>query len=660
MPPSSNNRGEGNAIPRINILSKHVSELIAAGEVVERPASVVKELIENSIDAGATAVTVEIQNGGVSFIRVTDDGCGIAREDVTNAFVSHATSKLLDVEDLDRIATLGFRGEALASISAVSRVTMLTKTAQELAGTEAVVEGGSTVTVSDAGCPVGTTILVRDLFYNTPARMKFLKKDVAEGNAVAACVQRVALSHPEVSFRLIREQKTVLHTAGDASLLSCAYGVFGREFAAGLIETAHDYAGVSVKGLVSKPEESRSTRGMQHFFVNGRYVRTRTAMAALEEAFKGSIMVGRFPSCVLHIAVAYDTVDVNVHPAKIEVRFVNERAVFDAVYFAVKNALIKADMPPKLSSAQTTKQLYHAMQPPQPKETVEQQRILSAPPKQTVPAQQNPAPFVQMTAQEYRAAVISPDEPKLSLRDDVAPIYGQRRAAIMWTPPEKASPAPPTQAVVTEPVLHNQQAEPKPIVEHKPQPEQTPVRLIGEAFDTYILVQRGDDILVVDKHAAHERIIYERLKAQHRTLVSQTLLSPVTVTLPQEEYTAVTQSLAALEEMGFHFEDFGGGAILVREFPLELAKEDIAAVLSELADSLIKGKRSVTPHVIDELYHSIACRSAVKAHDTSDKSELTRLLDILAQNSELRHCPHGRPVAVAIEKKELEKRFGRV
>lgn len=628
--------------------------------MVERPASVVKELIENSIDAGATSVTVEIQNGGVSFIRVTDDGCGIAREDVTNAFVSHATSKLLDVEDLDHIATLGFRGEALASISAVSRVTMLTKTAQELAGTEAVVEGGSTVMVSDAGCPVGTTILVRDLFYNTPARMKFLKKDVAEGNAVAACVQRVALSHPEVSFRLIREQKTVLHTAGDASLLSCAYGVFGREFAAGLIETAHDYAGVSVKGLVSKPEESRSTRGMQHFFVNGRYVRTRTAMAALEEAFKGSIMVGRFPSCVLHIAVAYDTVDVNVHPAKIEVRFVNERAVFDAVYFAVKNALTKADMPPKLSSAQTTKQLYHAMQPPLPKETVEQQRILSAPPKQTVPAQQSPAPFAHMTAQEYRAAAISPDEPQLSLRDDAAPIYGQRRAAIMWTPPVQVSPAPPTQAVVTEPVLHNQQAEPEPIAEHKPQPEQTPVHLIGEAFDTYILVQRGDDILVVDKHAAHERIIYERLKAQHRTLVSQTLLSPVTVTLPQEEYTAVTQSLAALEEMGFHFEDFGGGAILVREFPLELAKEDIAAVLSELADSLIKGKRSVTPHVIDELYHSIACRSAVKAHDTSDKSELTRLLEILAQNSELRHCPHGRPVAVAIEKKELEKRFGRV
>ncbi len=430
--------------------------------------------------------------------------------------------------------------------------------------------------------------------------------------------------------------------------------MFGREFAAGLIEIAHEYAGVSVKGLVSKPEESRSTRGMQHFFVNGRYVRTRTAMAALEEAFKGSIMVGRFPSCVLHLAVAYDAVDVNVHPAKIEVRFINERALFDAVYFAVKNALTKTDAPPKLTSAQTTKQLHHAMQPPLPKETVEQQRLASLPPKQTVLEQQSPAPFARMTAQEYRAAAIRPDEPQLSLRDEAAPIYGQRRAAIVWTPPEKETR---TEAM---PELQKQEAEPEPITGQNLPPEPTPVRLIGEAFDTYILVQRDNDILVVDKHAAHERIIYERLKAQHCTLVSQTLLAPVTVTLPQEEYTAVTQSMGALAEMGFHFEDFGGGDILVREFPLELAKEDIAAVLGELADNLIKGKRSVTPHVIDELYHSIACRSAVKAHDTSDKTELTRLLDILAQNAELRHCPHGRPVAVVLEKKELEKRFGRV
>ncbi len=628
--------------------------------MVERPASVVKELIENSIDAGATAVTVEIKNGGVSFIRVTDDGCGIAREDVTNAFVSHATSKLLNAEDLDHIATLGFRGEALASISAVSRVTMLTKTAQELAGTEAVVEGGSTVSVSDAGCPVGTTIIVRDLFYNTPARMKFLKKDVAEGNAVAACVQRVALSHPEVSFRLIREQKTTLHTAGDASLLSSAYGVFGREFAAGLIEAAHEYGGISVKGLVSKPEESRTTRGMQHFFVNGRYVRTRTAMAALEEAFKGSIMVGRFPSCVLHIGVAYDAVDVNVHPAKIEVRFVNERAVFDAVYFAVKNALAKSDTPPKLSSSYTAKELHHAMQPPPPKEIVEQQRISSAPLNHASSLQHSPAPFARMTAQEYRAATVQPEQPQLSLRDEATPAYGQRKTAILYTPPQNEPPAPHAETAHEVPLPPVQVVAPQPAYEQGTLSEPTPARLIGEVFDTYILVQRGDDILVVDKHAAHERIIYERLKAQNRALVSQTLLAPVTVTLAQEEYTAVTEGIQALAELGFYLEDFGGGAILVREFPLELAKEDIAAVLGELADNLMKGKRSVTPHVIDELYHSIACRSAVKAHDTSDEKELTRLLEILAQNAELRHCPHGRPVAVAIEKKELEKRFGRV
>ncbi len=627
---------------------------------MERPASVVKELIENSVDAGAASITVEIKNGGVSFIRVTDDGCGIAREDVPRAFISHATSKITEEKDLDFIATLGFRGEALASIAAVSRVTMLTKTAEELAGTEAVVEGGGEPALSDAGCPVGTTIIVRDLFYNTPARMKFLKKDVAEGNAVAACVQRVALSHPEVSFRFIREQKTVLHTSGDANLLSCAYGVFGREFAAGLIEAAHVHEGVDVKGLVSKPEESRATRGMQHFFVNGRYVRTRTAMAALEEAFKGSIMAGRYPSCVLHVTLAYDTVDVNVHPAKIEVRFVNERAVFDAVYFAVKNALMQFDTPPKLQSAQghTTRRAVH---PPKPSEIAEQQRLGFAsykpdPSSKEVQPENTPPVFTRMTADEYRAIAARGDEKPLALRDESAPIYGAKRAETVWTPPERKLHEPPRKAAV----LTIPEQPSFPSAENPPQPQSDEMRLIGEAFDTYILVQKGDDILVVDKHAAHERIIYERLKAQNRTLVSQTLLAPATITLPQEEYTALVENLAPLTEAGFHIEDFGDGMVLVREFPLELAKEDIAAVLGELAENLIKGRRSVTSHVIDELYHSIACRSAIKANDTSSKAELAHLLDILAHNSELRHCPHGRPVAIAIKKKELEKRFGRV
>lgn len=652
-----------------------MADLIAAGEVVERPASAVKELIENSIDAGATTITVEIKNGGVSFIRVTDDGCGIAREDVPRAFVSHATSKVLDADDLDRIATLGFRGEALASIAAVSRVTMLTKTADELAGTQAVVEGGSAPEITDAGCPVGTTIIVRDLFYNTPARMKFLKKDVAEGNAVAACVQRIALSHPEISFRFIREQKTVMHTAGDANLLSCAYGVFGREFATGLIETNHEYAGVTVKGLISKPEESRSTRGMQHFFVNGRYVRTRTAMAALEEAYKGSIMVGHFPSCVLHISLAYDAVDVNVHPAKIEVRFVNERAVFDAVYFAVKNALTASYTPPKLVSQQPPKQIQTAIKPPV-REIVEQQRIPIPTSKPQTVLHEKPETFTRMTAQEYRANVLKeeplaaakdiqdkplvtiPEQPPLSLRDDVVPVYGEKKVATVWIPPNQEEI--PQQKMELEPAPAAPILQKKPAAQTtEPQPESVAIRMIGEVFDTYILVQRGDDVLVVDKHAAHERIIYERLKEQNKALVSQTLLAPVTVTLPQEEYTAITENLSSLAEAGFHLEDFGGGAILVREFPLELAKEDISAVLSELADNLLKGRRSVTPHVIDELYHSIACRSAIKAHDTSTKEELAHLLDILAQHSELHHCPHGRPVAIAIEKKELEKRFGR-
>ena len=635
---------------RIQVLPKQVAELIAAGEVVERPASVVKELVENSIDAGASSVTVEIQNGGVSYIRVTDDGCGILREDVHNAFVSHATSKIKGEDDLYNIGTLGFRGEALASIAAVARVSLLTRTAEELAGTSVQVEGGQILSVEDAGCPVGTTIIVRDLFYNTPARMKFLKKDVSEANAVAACLDRIALSHPEVSLRFIREQKTTLHTSGDNNLLSCAYGVFGRDFAKGLIEASYESDGVSAGGLISKPEESRATRGMQYFFVNGRFVRTRTAMAALEEAFKGSIMVGKFPSCILNITMPYHLVDVNVHPAKVEVRFVNERMVFDAVYFAAKNALAALNEPPKLQ----VKAVQQMFQPQMDKP--EQQRIT---------VQKQPAAFSTVSSVQYR-------ETLPQFRDESSPLYSSR-----GKPAEITVSLPPKQTVlqneeamvypVNEPEtaqLHKQTAEntlpEKPPVTQRQIEQEYPAKLIGEAFDTYILLQKGEDILVVDKHAAHERILYERLKAQHKQLTAQTLLTPVTVTLPKEEYAAITESLERLAELGFAFEDFGTGSILVREFPLELAQEDIHAVVAELAESLIKNKRSVTPHVIDELFHSIACRSAIKAHDKSEPKELLELIELLAENNELKHCPHGRPIVAAIEKKELEKRFGRV
>ncbi len=643
---------------RITVLPKQVAELIAAGEVVERPASVVKELVENSIDAGATSITVEIQNGGVSFIRVTDDGSGILRDDVRNAFVSHATSKISGADDLYSIGTLGFRGEALASIAAVARVSLLTRTADELAGTSVTAEGGVILSVEDAGCPVGTTIVVRDLFYNTPARMKFLKKDVSEANAIAACLDRIALSHPEVSLRFIREQKTTLHTSGDNNLLSCAYGVFGRDFAKGLIDAEYEADGVRAQGLISKPEESRATRGMQYFFVNGRFVRTRTAMAALEEAFKGSIMVGRFPSCILNISLPYHQVDVNVHPAKVEVRFVNERVVFDAVYFAVKNALTALDAPPKLASKpvphiQSTQQLF---QPPV-REVPEQQRLQEAKPQQV---------FTTVTAAQFR-------DLQPQFHDTSPPLYASRGKPATLT----VDLLPDRPKVQEAPLLHK---EIEPMVElgvlpqqafippaadapakAQPQPPQDiPATLVGEVFDTYILLQKGEDILVVDKHAAHERILYEQLKAQHRTLTSQTLLVPVTVTLPKEEYAAITESLARLAEAGFEFEDFGTGSILVREFPLELAREDISAVVAELAASLLKNKRSVTPQVIEDLFHSIACRAAVKAHDKTGAPELLELIRILSENGELKHCPHGRPIVVAIEKKELEKRFGRV
>lgn len=641
---------------RIQVLPKQVAELIAAGEVVERPASVVKELVENSIDAGAFSITVEIQNGGVSYIRVTDDGCGILREDVQNAFVSHATSKIKGEDDLYNIGTLGFRGEALASIAAVARVSLLTRTAEELAGTSVQAEGGQILSVEDAGCPVGTTILVRDLFYNTPARMKFLKKDVSEANAVAACLDRIALSHPEVSLRFIREQKTTLHTSGDNNLLSCAYGVFGRDFAKGLIEASYESDGVSAGGLISKPEESRATRGMQYFFVNGRFVRTRTAMAALEEAFKGSIMVGKFPSCILNITMPYHLVDVNVHPAKVEVRFVNERMVFDAVYFAAKNALAALNEPPKLQT-KAVQHMTHIQQIFQPQtEKPEQQRII---------VQKQPPAFSTISSEQYR-------ETLPLFHDASPPLYssiGKPAELTVSLPSEKAvhrrtesavqSVQEPETTQIHKPVSAETLPQKLPIIQRQIEND-SPAKLIGEAFDTYILLQKGEDILVVDKHAAHERILYEQLKAQHRQLTAQTLLTPVTVTLPKEEYAAITENLERLSELGFALEDFGTGSILVREFPLELAKEDIHAVVAELAGNLIKNKRSVTPHVIDELFHSIACRSAIKAHDKSDTKELLELIEQLSENNELKHCPHGRPIVVAVEKKELEKRFGRV
>lgn len=635
-------------MPHIQVLDKHTAELIAAGEVVERPSSVVKELLENTIDAGATMVAVEIQNGGVTYIRITDNGAGIAREDVPTAFLRHATSKVRREEDLEAIGTLGFRGEALASIAAVSRVELLTCAAGETAGTRYTLEGGEDGHLEDAGCPQGTTIVVRDLFYNVPARMKFLKKDVSEANAVAGVVDRIALSHPEVSFRFIRDGREELLTPGDSQLRSCIYAVLGKEFSDSLLPVDYTLGGVHVHGFASKPAASRANRTMQHFFINGRYVKTRTAMAALEQAYKGAIMVGKFPACVLHLDMPPETVDANVHPAKIEVRFINEKPVFDAVYHGLKSALAAGDVPkqavlpvrPAVGQPQA-EQLY--MEPPaaprSPASHID--AILDKPPAQ--PAA--PAPAVPCAPPAAR--------PRPVLRDGTdAPYY----AAPSYLNIERTSaqPAAAPEPPPAPPPVREEPAAPPPA-----EKASEPVVYVGEVFHTYVIAQMGESLYVIDKHAAHERLLYNQLKATPHN-DAQMLLEPVSVPLGREEYAAVTTELETLGAAGFEVEDFGGSTVLVRAVPLILSGCDAAAAIQEIAGGFVSGKRELTMDKLDWIYHSSACRAAVKAGDSSRPEELRQLAERVLQNDDIRYCPHGRPVCFELTRRELEKQFGRV
>lgn len=656
---------------KINVLDKHVAELIAAGEVVERPSSVIKELVENAVDAGATILTVEIKNGGTTFMRVTDNGSGIVREDVPVAFLRHATSKVKVQDDLDNIATLGFRGEALASIAAVARVELLTRTADELAGTRYVISGGEEECCEDAGCAQGTTFVVRDLFYNTPARMKFLKKDVTEANAVAAVMDRLALSHPEVSVRFIRDGKETLHTPGDGKLKSAIYAVFGKEFTAGLMPVEYDYNGIEVSGFVSKPANARPNRSMQHFFLNGRYVKSRTAMVALEEAFKGSLMVGKVPACVLHLRMAYGSVDVNVHPAKIEVRFLNERPIFDAVYHGVKTALNQWDSP-------NVMKLERPAPAPFPKTSTAEQLPL----RMVEPVAQTSTPLEPLVREAVHtpkpsvpAPKIQPAEPLpgLSVNDsgvpsgltrtfgadmrfvDVAGPEDEETTALNTPSQEKGEAL--EEEKTQEPVQPVVPAE-EPTSKQKVEP--LPARLVGEAFGTYILLERGDELILIDKHAAHERMLYEELKANRGTVAHQMLLQPVTVTLEKNEYAAVLNALGLYEQAGFELEDFGAGTILVRSAPLILGGEGVADAVMEMAGYLANSKNDLTTERLDWLYHNVACRAAVKAGDESRPEELLALADRLEQNPQIRYCPHGRPVSILLKKRDLEKQFGRV
>lgn len=654
-------------MPKINILSKHTADLIAAGEVVERPASAVKELVENSIDAGATSVTVEIQNGGISYIRITDNGCGIAREDIKNAFLPHATSKISDENDLNSILTLGFRGEALASISAVSRVDILTKTSEEQFGTRYVIEGGTEKLLDDAGCPNGTTVVVRNLFFNTPARMKFLKKNISEANAVADVLDRMALSHPEISFRFIREGKETLCSPGDGKLISAIYSVYGKEFASGLIPVDYEHEMVKVGGFVSKPMAARKSRSMQLFFLNGRFVKTGTAAAALNEAYRNSIMVGKFPACVLHIDFPPNAVDVNVHPAKLEVRFTNEKPVFDAVYYGVKNALAKGDTRPeaRLSEPKSSAAFSRPQSLYKKSNMFAQQKFLLS----KRPAEADTAVLNKLCVEQKDQQISREITPILKQTQTFynRPIETNRSVDVFKDEAhdEKAN-ASPTFPSESSLEGENLQENRQPIQDRESFVKiadddryESPI-FVGEAFATYVIIEVGKKLLLIDKHAAHERILFNKLCENHNSPSAQMLLEPVTVTLRKTEYTVILDNLELLKNAGIIAEDFGMGSIVVRSVPMNLDGESIPDLIEELAERLSKTPGVVSTEKQEWIYHSIACRAAVKAGDKSDKAELMALAEQIIKDDSIRYCPHGRPVAVWLSKYELEKQFGRV
>ncbi len=657
-------------MPKINILPKHIAELIAAGEVVERPASIVKEIMENSIDAGANKITLEIKRGGITYIRITDNGCGIDRDDIRKAFISHATSKIATEEDLNAIYTLGFRGEALASIAAVSRVEVMTRAETESIGTRYCIEGGEEAVLDDAGCPQGTTLIVRDIFYNTPARMKFLKKDVSEGNAVAAVVDRIALSHPEVSIRFIREGKDVLFTSGDGKLESAIYAVLGKDFASTLIPCNYELEGVKVSGFVSKPFNARPNRMMQYFFLNDRFIKTRTGMVALEEAYKNSIMVGKFPACVLKIQLTPGAVDVNVHPAKTEVRFANEKIIFNAVYYSVKSALQQGDTRVQAN----LKQRAERQLMPQPNEgkqiKIYEQQLekiqKEAAPKQDFWSRTSSEQFKKEAEKPQTDTLVFNDSSKFEMEKNEEPdLLSDFSQRVQPTQTQITQAAPNNEEAKTdEAATATENTEPVPVQE-QPEPivcerEAEIYRVIGEAFKTYIIVEQGKKLLIIDKHAAHERMLFEQFKASDDGIESQMLLSPVTVTLSKEEYSATLENLELLEKAGYHVEDFGGGMVIVSECPTAVADADIAEVIMELAGYLVNNRRELIPEKLDWIYHSTACRAAIKAGNRTSEYELNKFVEKLLANPDIRYCPHGRPVLIEMSRYEIEKNFGRV
>ena len=691
-------------MPEIRQLDRHTAELIAAGEVVERPSSVAKELLENAIDAGASAVVVELEQGGLTYLRITDNGCGMTPEQLPVAFLRHATSKLRTAEDLAAIGTLGFRGEALAAISAVSRVDVYSRTPGAPEGAMLHLEGGVPGRVEAAGCPEGTTICVRDLFYNTPARMKFMKKDTAEATAVANVVTHLALSHPDISFKLLRDGQEALHTPGDGQLLSAVYAALGRDFAKSLLPIHGSGGDVSADGFITAPLAGHGTRARQIFFVNGRLVKSQLLQAALEEAYRNRLLKGKYPGCVIHVTLPRDMVDVNVHPAKTVVKFAAEKAVFDAVYYTVKDALDAENRPAAPAQRQDfyrtmTAEEYRAAAAEQAKKPLGSYggRSAALPLHDVAPT---PGQTFTAPAPQGGQYVITPPSPWGEGAERSEADEGATPTQLSTEPPQPSPtggrwPAGPDEGAAPEaprgadaaraqqgsgPIFTTNgsenrlpqrehemptQARENIATEHEP-PAQLPIeppapvpwRIVGEVLKTYIICEDDQsNVWLIDKHAAHERIRFDALKENPQPLMAQTLLLPLTVTLEADDYDAALQNLPALEQFGFQCEDFGGGTILLRAIPADIRMEDAAATVEELAHKLALG-RADPAAARDELLHTMACKSAIKAGMTTDPAEWRVLVDKV-QSGAIQYCPHGRPVKYRLSRYEIEKFFKR-
>ena len=678
-------------MPPINILSKEISELIAAGEVIERPSSVIKELVENSIDSGARHITVEIKNGGTTYMRVTDDGCGMSFSDVPKAFLRHATSKITAKEDLDNILTLGFRGEALASVAAVARVEVLTKQREDALGTLYAIEGSEEKAHEESGCPDGTTIIIRDLFYNVPARQKFMKKDVTEANAVSNILQKITMSHPDVAFKLIRDNRVEFNSSGDGELFSAVYAVYGRDFARDLMEVDYEYEGIHVGGYVIKPLYSKNNRAFQNFFVNGRYVRSRLCSSALENAYTNMIMTGKFPACVLMIDLPPVAMDVNIHPTKAEVRFTNEKNVTDAVYFAVKNAMMKDGL---IYEFELKPRTDWTKKEPEPVE-MKQQEFMFTPVSQIAETERRMAeekPAVQPVQEKEE------DIPLETADIEVCPEYSKPEPVAEPAPLQTEQARPVVQSAPAEPVRPVVQSAPEPVKEPEPpveKPEPAPIegfsyintssfasapvkqetapepeqsvwtekpkiRVIGEAFGLYVIAEVGDNtVIMIDKHAAHERIIFERLKSRNCRQYSQKLLTGIKVLMTGDEVSALQENTELLADLGFEFDFSESPCVIATAVPTFVMELDVEDIISEIASNLRMYAHNPQSHMLDDMLHTVACKSAIKANDKNDMAELQSLAEQVYYDERIRHCPHGRPVMFTMTKNSIAHQFKR-